>query len=151
MKVCLSFGCFAIFRQSNLVPALAQQFNPSCHACGGDILWDLLACYYLSGGSSQWDQHQCCPFLRSRVTLQTQLHHMQTFSQLHPHSHQSTPAHHGLRHVQNCCYNFHACQWPKDYAGCSVPGHITVLITQPPKTWRAMSACRVGIDLIDIK
>ena len=40
MKVCLALGCFTMLRQSKLTPAPHKYFNPSHHACRGDILLD---------------------------------------------------------------------------------------------------------------
>ena len=37
LQVCLTFGFFTMFRQSNMVPPSAAQFYPSKHTYTGDI------------------------------------------------------------------------------------------------------------------
>ena len=39
LRLCLTFGFFAMLRQSNLTPPSAAQFNPSRHTCRGDVFF----------------------------------------------------------------------------------------------------------------
>ena len=48
--VCLTFGSFAMLRQSNLVPLSAAQFDPSRHTCRGTSSWLLQALRSWFGG-----------------------------------------------------------------------------------------------------